>query len=75
MTKYEEALADARDFADKYRDASLPIMIIIGKTTEEPDDSFTIEKVATVTHFTETVQHMLCHFSTEGNEIAPQGTN
>ncbi len=75
MTKYEEAIADAQAFAEKYHDASLPIMIIVGKTNEEGDDSFTIEKVATVTHFTETVQRMLCHFSTEGNEIAPQGRN
>ena len=75
MTKYDQAIADAQALAEKYRDASLPIMIIIGKTNEEPDDSFTIEKVATITHFTETVQRMLCHFSTEGNEVAPQGQN
>ncbi len=76
LTRYKEALAEAYAFAEKFRDANLPIMILVAQTAESDDgEEFTIEKVATVTHFTENVQRALCAIAIEGNEIAPQGRN
>ncbi len=75
MTRYKEALAEAYAFAEKFRDANLPIMILVAETASDDDENFVIQKVATVTHFTENVQRALCAIAIEGDELAPQGKN
>ncbi len=74
-SRYKEALAEAQVFAEKFRDANLPIMILVAETDSDDDENFVIQKVATVTHFTENVQRALFAIAIEGNEIAPQGKN
>lgn len=75
MTKYDEAVAEAQVFAEKYRDASLPILILVAKTSDDDSDYLTIEKVATVSHFTEKVQNLVLAVATKGDEVAAKGTN
>jgi len=76
MTKYDVAVVEAQAFAEKHRDASVPIMILIAKTSDSEDgESFTIEKVATVSHFTESVQKTVIAIAAIGEEVAKQGVN
>ena len=70
MTKYDEAIAEAQAFTEKYRDAALPIMVLIAETVQD-GENFTIEKVATLTHFTEGVQRALCAIAINGDEATP----
>lgn len=75
MSKYDEAVAEAQAFTEKWRDVELPIVVLVGKLKEDTED-FAIEKVAIITQFNEVAQTALLTVARFGetNDV-PKGQN